>query len=87
MALLEMRLLISQQMKDTPSAQYSATVLTVLYLLTREECFSELRVVSPTTSRSTLRNAGLLDGVKIGSPTRTRVTPGNTTSVGDTIVG
>ena len=33
------------------------------------------------------RNAGLLDGVKIGSPTRTRVTPGNTASVGDTIVG
>ena len=44
-------------------------------------------VVSPTTSRFTPRNAGLLDGVKIGSPTRTRVTPGNTASVGDTIVG
>ena len=32
-------------------------------------------------------NAGLLDGVIIGPPTRTRVTPGNTVSVGNTIVG
>ena len=45
------------------------------------------RVVPPTTSRLTPRNAGLLDGVKIGLPIRTRVTPGNTVGVGNTIVG
>ena len=44
-------------------------------------------VVPPTASRLTPRNAGLLDGVKIGPPTRTRVTLGNTVSVGNTIVG
>ena len=38
----------------------------------------------PTTSRFTQRDAGLLDGVKIGPPTRTRVTPGNPVSVGNT---
>ena len=46
-----------------------------------------LRGGPPTTSRLTLRNAGLLDRVKIGQPTRTRVTPDNTVSVGITIVG
>ena len=46
-----------------------------------------IRVVPPTTSRLTPRNAGLLDVVKIGPPIRTRVTPGNTFSDGNTIVG
>ena len=42
---------------------------------------------SATTSRFSPRNGGLLDGVNIGPPTRTRATPGNPVSVGNTIVG
>ena len=40
----------------------------------------------PSQVKSLLNAAGLLDGVKIGPPTRTRVTPGNTVSVTNTIV-
>ena len=52
---------------------------------------SEMAVVTrrgpPTTSTITPLNDGLLIRLNISPPTRTRVTPGNPASVGNTIVG